>query len=50
MGKSALVAWIILWSLSTFPDTRGVVTANTENQLRTKTWVELAKMVSTIHR
>lgn len=43
VGKSALVAWIILWSLSTFPDTRGVVTANTENQLRTKTWVELAK-------
>lgn len=43
VGKSALVAWIILWALSTFPDTRGVVTANTENQLRTKTWVELAK-------
>ena len=25
------------------PDTRGVVTANTEGQLRTKTWPELAK-------
>jgi hypothetical protein len=43
IGKSALVAWIILWSLSTFEDTRGVVTANTESQLRTKTWAELAK-------
>jgi hypothetical protein len=27
----------------TVPDTRGVVTANTESQLRTKTWAELAK-------
>jgi hypothetical protein len=42
VGKSALVAWIILWAISTCPDTRGVVTANTENQLKTKTWVELA--------
>lgn len=42
IGKSALVAWIILWALSTFPDTRGVVTANTDTQLRTKTWAELA--------
>ena len=43
IGKSALVAWITLWAFSTFPGTRGVVTANTETQLRTKTWVELAK-------
>lgn len=43
VGKSSLVAWIILWSLSTMEDTRGVVTANTENQLRTKTWPELTK-------
>lgn len=43
IGKSALVAWIILWALSTFEDTRGVVTANTESQLKTKTWAELAK-------
>lgn len=42
VGKSALVAWIILWAISTFTDTRGVVTANTETQLKTKTWVELA--------
>jgi hypothetical protein len=43
VGKSALVSWLILWSLSTASDTRGVVTANTETQLKTKTWAELAK-------
>jgi hypothetical protein len=43
IGKSALVAWIILWAISTFEDTKGVVTANTETQLKTKTWAELAK-------
>ena len=42
-GKTALVAWIILWAMLTETDTRGVVTANTESQLRTKTWAELAK-------
>ena len=43
IGKSALVSWIILWAISTFEDTKGVVTANTENQLKTKTWAEVAK-------
>jgi hypothetical protein len=43
VGKSALVAWLILWAFSTFEDTKGVVTANTENQLKTKTWAELSK-------
>lgn len=43
VGKSCLVAWVILWAMCTFPDTRGVVTANTENQLRTKTFAEVAK-------
>ena len=43
IGKSACVAWIILWAISTLEDTKGVVTANTENQLKTKTWAELAK-------
>ena len=43
IGKSALVAWLILWAVSTFEDTKGVVTANTENQLKTKTWAEVAK-------
>jgi hypothetical protein len=43
IGKSALVAWLLLWAMSTCEDTRGVVTSNTETQLRTKTWPELAK-------
>lgn len=43
IGKSALVSFLILWALSTLPDTRGVVTANTDTQLRTKTWPEVAK-------
>lgn len=42
-GKSALIAWLILWAISTFADTKGVVTANTEVQLRTKTWSEVSK-------
>lgn len=43
IGKSSLVSWLILWGISTMADTKGVVTANTENQLKTKTWAELAK-------
>lgn len=43
VGKSALVAWLILWGMSTKPHTKCVVTATTEAQLRTKTWSELSK-------
>ena len=43
IGKSALVGMVIDWALSTCDDCRVVVTANTENQLRTKTWPEIAK-------
>lgn len=43
IGKSALVAWLIMWGLSTKLNCRGVVTANTEKQLQTKTWPELNK-------
>lgn len=43
IGKSALVAWLVLWAMSTHEDTRGVVTANTDTQLRTKTWPEVSK-------
>lgn len=42
VGKSALVAWLILWMMSTRPQLAGVVTANTRTQLETKTWRELA--------
>ena len=43
VGKSALVAWLTLWAYTTFPGTRGLITANTEVQLKTRTWVELQK-------
>lgn len=42
IGKSAEVAWIIMWAMSTRPELNGVVTANTTTQLTTKTWRELA--------
>jgi hypothetical protein len=43
IGKSALVAMLILWLMSTRAHAKGIVTANTSDQLRTKTWGELAK-------
>ena len=43
IGKSALVAWLIKFILDTRPYSKGVVTANTSEQLRTKTWPELGK-------
>lgn len=46
IGKSALTAWLILWIMSTRPFCKGVVTANTSDQLRTKTWGELGKWKS----
>lgn len=42
IGKSALVAWLVLWAMSTRPHLAGVVTANTASQLSDKTWRELA--------
>lgn len=43
IGKSTLVSWLIRWILDTRPMSKGIVTANTSEQLRTKTWGELAK-------
>lgn len=43
VGKTALIAWVILWAMATFEECRGIVTANTSTQLRTKTWPELVK-------
>lgn len=43
VGKSAFVAWIIYFLMSTRADTRGVVTASTQFQLEDKTWPELSK-------
>ena len=46
IGKSALVAWLILWFLSTRLGGTIIVTANTEAQLRTRTWAELGKWLT----
>lgn len=43
IGKSVMVAWIIKWLMDTRPFVKGVVTANSAEQLKTKTWSELAK-------
>lgn len=43
VGKSALVAWIIYFLMSTRVDTRGAITASTQFQLEDKTWPELSK-------
>ncbi|HXA22774.1 MAG TPA: terminase [Acetobacteraceae bacterium] len=42
-GKSALLAWLAWWAISTMVDARAMVTANTEQQLRTRTWPEIVK-------
>lgn len=42
-GKSALVAWLIHWMMSCHLGSTTIVTANTEAQLKTRTWAELGK-------
>ncbi len=43
IGKTALIAWLIIWFMSTRPNPQIPVTANTKEQLTSKTWRELAK-------
>jgi len=43
IGKSALLAWIACWALSTFEDCKIIFMAGTGDQLRTKTQPEVAK-------
>lgn len=43
IGKSALIAMLIAWAMSTMEDTKGIITAGTEPQLKTKTWPEVCK-------
>lgn len=43
IGKSVLVAWLIKFILDTRPYSKGIVTAGTADQLKTKTWAELGK-------
>ncbi len=38
IGKSTLVAWVVDWIMSTRPHSRGTITANTYQQLSTRTW------------
>lgn len=42
-GKSALVAWLIHWMMSCQLGSTTIVTANTETQLKSRTWAELGK-------
>ena len=52
IGKSTLQAWLTVWIMSTRPNCRGTVTANTATQLDTKTWAAIqywAKLAITAH-
>lgn len=46
IGKSAMAAWLVLWVMSTRPHSRGVVTANTGEQLASKTWAGVSAWLS----
>jgi hypothetical protein len=43
VGKSTLVAWIVLWLMSTRPNARGTITASTRQQLETRTWAQVQR-------
>ena len=43
IGKSAFVAWLVNWIMSTRPHAMGVVTANTAEQLASKTWARITE-------
>jgi hypothetical protein len=43
IGKSSLVAWLILWMMSTRIGSSTIVSANSEAQLKSYTWGELVK-------
>lgn len=43
IGKTACLSWIAWWAMSTAEDTIGRATANTDRQLKTILWKELAK-------
>jgi hypothetical protein len=42
-GKTALTSWIIIWSMATCGDCRGILTASNEAQLYTRNRAELRK-------
>lgn len=43
IGKSTLTAWLNLWFMSTQLGATAITTANTEQQLKSRTWAELGK-------
>lgn len=43
IGKSALLSMVTLWMMSCIQGSSTIVTANTEEQLKSKTWAELGK-------
>ena len=43
IGKTAITAWLVNWIMSTRPMAKGIVTANTAEQLSSKTWAEIVK-------
>lgn len=43
IGKSTIQAWLVDWIMSTRPNCRGTVTANTNTQLDTKTWAAIQR-------
>lgn len=43
VGKSALTAWLNLWNMSCNLGSTSITTANTEPQLKSRTWAELGK-------
>jgi hypothetical protein len=43
IGKTAFLSWLGWFGLSTMVDSRVMITANTEAQLRTRTWPEVTK-------
>lgn len=43
IGKSTLVAWLVMFIMDTRPFCKGTVTANTADQLKSKTWAEVGK-------
>jgi hypothetical protein len=43
IGKSSLVSWLNLWMMTTRLGSTSITSANTEDQLKSKTWAELGK-------
>lgn len=43
IGKTGFISMVICWGMSTCEDCKVITTANTDTQLRTKTWPEVSK-------